>query len=188
MGDTSRDPKDLHPLLREAWDHLRADFEQRFPGGPKPRLSATYRGPKDQQRAFESGRSRVRYGHSLHNFKPAYAFDIFFDNGDGTANWDWEHFEAFAQEAKRIGLEWGGDWPGLRDGPHFQFLAATPAHARDGVIPMPPNVPKGGWLLVLMVNGETVQTVPMQGESNVVTRSAPERRRYYVDVRSVDDA
>jgi peptidoglycan L-alanyl-D-glutamate endopeptidase CwlK len=41
--------------------------------------------------------------------------------------WDWAEYEtiaeAFKQSALEQGLsvEWGGDWPNFRDGPHFQL-------------------------------------------------------------------
>lgn len=189
MPDTSRDLGLLHPLLREAWEYLRDDYKQKWPESPVPRISTTYRGPIAQERAKAAGASRFGYGESLHNFKPAYAFDIYFDAGGGRADWNWVHFERFSQEAKRIGLEWGGDWPGLLDGPHFQFRGAKAEHARRGHIPHRPNVPRhDGWKLVLMLDGKVIQTVDMRDEGSVNTRVAQDRARYYVDVRSNDHA
>ena len=189
MSDTSRDLGLLHPMLRDAWKYLRDDYMQKWPDSPVPRISATYRGPIDQAAALAAGRSRHKYGDSMHNHKPSYAFDIYFDRGDGTADWDWVHFERFSQEAIRIGLAWGGDWVGLRDGPHFQFRNATPVHARNGVVPVSPEVPgHEGWKLVLMMDGKVVQTVDIHESAAVNTRVAYNRSRYYVDVRSPEDA
>lgn len=46
---------------------------------------------------------------------------------EGQVRWDWplypriaEAFKAAAQ-AKGVALVWGGDWPRLRDGPHFEL-------------------------------------------------------------------
>lgn len=45
----------------------------------------------------------------------------------GTIRWDWPLFSpvaaAMKQAAKEAGIpiEWGGDWPRFRDGPHFQL-------------------------------------------------------------------
>lgn len=45
----------------------------------------------------------------------------------GQVRWDWPLYpriaEAFRQAAreKNIPLTWGGDWPKLRDGPHFEL-------------------------------------------------------------------
>lgn len=46
---------------------------------------------------------------------------------DGQVRWDWPLYpriaEAFKAAAKGRGIRliWGGDWPRLRDGPHFQL-------------------------------------------------------------------
>jgi peptidoglycan L-alanyl-D-glutamate endopeptidase CwlK len=45
----------------------------------------------------------------------------------GTIDWNWEHFSILgpavlaAAEAVAVPLEWGGNWTGFRDGPHFQL-------------------------------------------------------------------
>ncbi|WP_297802833.1 M15 family metallopeptidase [uncultured Brevundimonas sp.] len=45
----------------------------------------------------------------------------------GTVRWDWPLYpriaEAFKAAASELGvaLVWGGDWPRLRDGPHFEL-------------------------------------------------------------------
>lgn len=46
---------------------------------------------------------------------------------DGKVRWDWPLYpriaEAFNQAASELGVAivWGGDWPRLRDGPHFEL-------------------------------------------------------------------
>lgn len=46
---------------------------------------------------------------------------------DGNVSWHWELYEqiaaAFKQAASELNIpiEWGGDWPRFRDGPHFQL-------------------------------------------------------------------
>ena len=46
---------------------------------------------------------------------------------DGEIRWDWPLYpkiaKAFKQAAAELGhkITWGGDWPRLRDGPHFQI-------------------------------------------------------------------
>lgn len=46
---------------------------------------------------------------------------------DGRIRWDWPLYariaEAFkaAARAQGVALVWGGDWPRLRDGPHFEL-------------------------------------------------------------------
>lgn len=46
---------------------------------------------------------------------------------DGQVRWDWPLYpriaDAFKKAAKELDVEivWGGDWPTLRDGPHFEL-------------------------------------------------------------------
>lgn len=46
---------------------------------------------------------------------------------EGQVRWDWPLYgriaKAFGAAAERLGtpLVWGGDWPSLRDGPHFEL-------------------------------------------------------------------
>jgi peptidoglycan LD-endopeptidase CwlK len=46
---------------------------------------------------------------------------------DGAVRWDWPLYgrvaEAFKAQARRLDIPivWGGDWPTLRDGPHFEL-------------------------------------------------------------------
>ncbi len=46
---------------------------------------------------------------------------------DGGVRWDWPLYpriaEAFKEAAAAVGIPliWGGDWPRLRDGPHFEL-------------------------------------------------------------------
>ncbi len=46
---------------------------------------------------------------------------------DGTVRWDWPLYPRIAQVFKEVASEmgvplvWGGDWPRLRDGPHFEL-------------------------------------------------------------------
>ena len=50
---------------------------------------------------------------------------------DGGIRWDWPLYpqiaEAFKAAAKALDvpLVWGGDWPRLRDGPHFELCRKT---------------------------------------------------------------
>lgn len=46
---------------------------------------------------------------------------------DGAIRWDWPLYPRIAgaikaaAKAKGVALVWGGDWPRLRDGPHFEL-------------------------------------------------------------------
>jgi hypothetical protein len=62
------------------------------------------------------------------------AADIFIQNPDGSANWDFEAYRPVAEIAKEVAAEkgyddlvWGGDWKTLKDGVHFQMGGAAVA-------------------------------------------------------------
>ncbi len=46
---------------------------------------------------------------------------------DGAVRWDWPLYDRIAKafkaaaKAEGVPLDWGGDWPKFRDGPHFQL-------------------------------------------------------------------
>lgn len=184
MSDTSRDPALLHTQLQAAWKRGRTAWAYRYPDLPQPILTATYRGPSDQERAFRTGKSKARFGQSLHNFKPAYAFDIAFLDSEGQADWSFHLFEKMAAILEAFGLEWGGRWPGLVDGPHFQ-LPMTLDDARQGLVPalnLPEEDPEP-WKLVVMRNGDVEYKALIGDGEHVVKRVDPVRRRVYVDVR-----
>ena len=59
-------------------------------------------------------------GDSLHNY--GVAFDIC-PIINGKAIWsDISLFNKVGKIGKELGLEWGGDWKGFVDKPHFQYL------------------------------------------------------------------
>jgi len=65
--------------------------------------------------------TNARGGQSWHNF--GLAFDIVVLDSLGKSNWDTSHpgWAKAAQLGKSVGLEWGGDWKGFKDMPHFQY-------------------------------------------------------------------
>lgn len=141
----SRDPNDLHPDLRERWEWMRDEWERRHPDAPQPFLTCTYRPASEQKEKFEEGASLARPMQSLHNFTPALAFDIAFDPEpeDGVGNdltWQFKWFQRWGELAEEIGLEWGGRWAQLVDGPHVQ-IKMTWQQAQAGAIPPLPPLP-----------------------------------------------
>ena len=135
----SRDPNDLHPELRRRWIWMRDEWARRRPEAPKPFLTATYRSPVEQSELVRAGRSRAEPGQSLHNFRPALAFDVAFLD-QGAVTWEFHHYQRWGELAEEVGLEWGGRWKGLVDGPHVQ-LPVTWTDARAGRLPTLPPLP-----------------------------------------------
>lgn len=65
--------------------------------------------------------TKAKGGRSWHNF--GLAFNIVILNSVGKADWDTSHpgWKRSGELGKSLGLEWGGDWQGLKDFPHFQY-------------------------------------------------------------------
>jgi hypothetical protein len=148
----SRDETLMHPELLKRWHWLRDEFRKKYPNAPEPRLSCTYRSNAEQEQEYARGMSKARAGQSLHNYTPCYAFDVFFnddkdtplDKSDDVADYDFINFQRFGEMAKSIGLEWGGDWKGLVDGPHIQ-MPMTWLDAQNRKVPLLPALPYEVW-------------------------------------------
>lgn len=83
-----------------------------------------FRSKEDQDWAYESGNSRVRWPQSLHNKQPSLAVDV----APYPIDWkDIQRFREFAVIVKEcaarlnIPVVWGGDWTGFPDFPHWQL-------------------------------------------------------------------
>ncbi len=94
-----------------------------------------WRSEEDQNEAFRTGRSKLKYPDGKHNQKPSFAVDV------APYPVDWENLDRFRYFAgfvmgiaSQMGtrLRWGGDWDGdteMRDQkfvdlPHFEVLEA----------------------------------------------------------------
>jgi LysM repeat protein len=85
--------------------------------------------------------TNARGGQSWHNF--GLAFDIVVLDALGKNDWDVSHpgWAKAAELGKSVGLEWGGDWKGFKDMPHFQYtggltLAECQGLAQSGLPPV----------------------------------------------------
>lgn len=80
------------------------------------------RSPQRQAALVKSGASRTLNSRHLTGHAVDVAAWV-----DGQVRWDWPLYpriaEAFkaAAKAEDVPLVWGGDWPRLRDGPHFEL-------------------------------------------------------------------
>lgn len=177
---TSRDPELLEPQLRFLWEWARDEWAKRHPSEAQPILTTTFRGREAQEEAVRNGTSNLRFGQSLHNFEPAYAFDIAFIK-DGRTDYTMSLYERFAELLTPFGVEWGGTWERLVDGPHFQ-LPMTAADARGGRVPQL-ALPVEEWALVITRDGAEHTVLWLNPGEDVVMRVAPDRKRVYADIR-----
>lgn len=136
----SRDENKLHPALKMRWQWMKEEWGRRYTDAPKPFLTCTYRSPDEQTRLVQEGKSHALPRQSLHNYEPAYAFDVAFKLPDGSLTWDFHWFEKWGKLAEEIGLEWGGRWKHLVDGPHVQ-MPMTWQDAKAGIVPSLPHLP-----------------------------------------------
>ncbi|MCV9949240.1 M15 family metallopeptidase [Paenibacillus polymyxa] len=88
--------------------------------------------------------TKARGGYSNHNFGLAADFALLLRDGR-TVSWDTlkdddkdslPDWSEVVEEAKRLGLEWGGDWRSFKDMPHLQMVfGITTAQFRAGKRP-----------------------------------------------------
>ena len=123
MVNDSRNIKDAHKILQDAWLFASTQWDVLYPKSPKPFITCTTRGEASQKAALASGASKAKFGQSAHNFSPSFAFDIAFKNEKGALDWTPKLFEMFAKivDSKyKIQIEWGGSWK-FYDAPHFEI-------------------------------------------------------------------
>lgn len=125
----------LHPRIRGQARQLLINAERK---GIKLRVVSGLRTYEEQAALYAQGRTapgpvvtNARPGYSWHNF--GLAFDVVpVDNG--RENWGTTKWPEIGALGKALGLEWGGDWSGFVDRPHFQnTLGLTTAQARERV-------------------------------------------------------
>jgi hypothetical protein len=125
-GDSSQWPQDkklrsMAPSFRAKVEQVVAALKQR---GLQPKIFYGWRSVAVQQKLFAAGKSTVKF--SFHNGQTpggvpyAWAADIV------DARWGWKEpdcmvfFKALGEEARKVGLVWGGDWEKFRDWAHIQ--------------------------------------------------------------------
>ena len=179
----NRDINVLYPPLKERWLWLHGRYVTLYPDRPVPAIAETHRDKQAQEAAFDSGHSKVHFGGSLHNYLPAYAFDVYFEATDGSSDWSWLQFADFGALAKGLGLVWGGDWQVLKDGGHIQIPTTVEDIVAGRLPSLPPLLDSREWKVVLMKDSAVVATVDVEDGYTAISRVDTQKARYYVDVR-----
>lgn len=112
-----------HPYFSVLWKTLKSEF-------PTVHISTTFRSEKDQEVAFQQGRSRLHWDASDHNRMDSSgkecsrAIDLFEINKDGVAIWSHSQFFKIAEWLERNDYPVGSGirWTKFKDGPHFFLL------------------------------------------------------------------
>ena len=114
----------LKTTLRPKIDALLAALRRR---DFQPKIIFAWRSVAVQQTLYEQGKSTVRF--SFHNAQlangtpNAYAADIIDSRYAWTPKATTSGFwDALGEEAKALGLYWGGDWVQFRDWAHVQLV------------------------------------------------------------------
>lgn len=126
MSDLSkqcRDLKELNPLAKTACELFLSECKK---AGLNVLITETYRSQERQNYLYAQGREEpykknkevTKTKSSKHTGRMAW--DIC-KNVPGQEFTDIKFFEQCGAIAKRLGIEWGGDWTSFKDRPHFQI-------------------------------------------------------------------
>jgi len=108
--------KGVHPLLAAVVERGLAYSPVDF------MVTEGLRSPERQAKLVRAGASRTLKSRHLTGHAVDIAALI-----DGGVRWDWPLYPKIAEAMKRAAAEldaplvWGGDWPTLRDGPHYEL-------------------------------------------------------------------
>lgn len=121
----------VHPVLQLLFNRAM----DTCPVGLDWSILCGFRGEADQNKAYSSGHSKLRWPNSKHNSVPSRAVDAA-PYVNGSISWDWKHYYPVAAHVKAtwaqmskterggFTLSWGGDWkkPSEPDGPHWELV------------------------------------------------------------------
>ena len=116
-----------HPKIRKELLEQYEEINNRLPMNVRLRFAYVHRTPEEQHKLFIQ-RPKVTKAdswQSIHNYGLAFDIVILYDkDGNGTfetASWEGnKYWKQVADYFKSKGWEYGGDWVGFKDYPHFQ--------------------------------------------------------------------
>ena len=138
MTFDARTESNINTLLPPAQTKARDFMEACLAAGIPLKIICGTRSYEEQDDLYAHGRTKdgpivtkARGGYSWHNFGIAWDIGIF----DGIRYIGESPLYAKAGEiGKQLGLEWGGDWTGIEDQPHFQLkIGLTLAECRERI-------------------------------------------------------
>jgi peptidoglycan L-alanyl-D-glutamate endopeptidase CwlK len=123
----------LHPEVDAAREQLMKNVQDK---GITIKIVEGFRSIEEQNQLYAQGRTKpgekvtnAKGGQSYHNYGLAIDFAIF-DQETSKLSWDMKKdgnkngiadWHEVAQEAKKLGFTWGGDWKRFKDYPHLQM-------------------------------------------------------------------
>lgn len=90
-------------------------------------VTCSHRNKQDQDLAYKTGNSKLKFPQSKHNTLPSKAID-FAIKKDGNITWDKKEYDKLGSIIKEItedlnlSVKWGGDFSGFYDGPHVELV------------------------------------------------------------------
>jgi peptidoglycan L-alanyl-D-glutamate endopeptidase CwlK len=137
MENYNRDPKYLHPILRNKLTAMIEAIQAKLPSGISVRVISIHRTPSEQFEIFKKGRSFIGgkwivvgttftkidgiATKSRHNYLPSTAVDFGLFDAQGKYLGESPHYNWIGEGAKVAGLTWGGNWTGFVDKPHIEI-------------------------------------------------------------------
>jgi len=127
-----RTEKNIRTLLLTAQREARAYMNRVLDAGINVKIISGTRTYAEQNELFRRGRfgnpgpkvTNARGGGSNHNFAIAWDIGIFTDTGGYVT--EGGPYDRAAEAGAAASLEWGGDWTGFVDRPHYQLNLGLP--------------------------------------------------------------
>ena len=121
--------REVHPDLRRLFEYVVEEFDCTIIAG--------FRGKSAQDRAVETGRSKLPWPDGKHNSWPSRAIDVAPWPLDWTDKRRFDHFAGYvkcASRVLRIPIRWGGDWDGDFDPSDQKFNDLVHFELEDEVL------------------------------------------------------
>lgn len=135
----------MHPWLRERAARALALWRSGARSGEVVKVVESVRSLATQQDYHARGKSKADGARrlSLHQFAPALAFDVaIIVDGRYVGNVGDPSWQRWGAALEAQGLEWGGRWRGLVDGPHGQVTSTDRTKLVQSAVGA---VPDGDW-------------------------------------------
>lgn len=190
----------LHPVLLAGASAL---IQRSYAKGIPIVITQGMRTIAEQNALYAQGRTKpgnivtnARGGSSYHNYGLAIDFALLLPDGK-TVSWDISRdgnndkladWQQVAQEAKKLGFAWGGDWTSFKDYSHLEMsFGLTTEQLRAGRQPTVQQV-KDALALINGTTGGTDQAISVTLNGVEITRGLLENGITYAPVRAVAEA
>ncbi|WP_226001019.1 M15 family metallopeptidase [Paenibacillus sp. BJ-4] len=175
----------LHPVFKQVMEEL---IERCYARGVWVLITQGLRTYAEQDALYAQGRNgdkrpkvtKARGGYSNHNFGFAADFALLLRDGR-TVSWDTlkdddknslPDWSEVVEEAKRLGLEWGGDWRSFKDMPHLQMtFGLSTADFRAGKRPTQSQLNT----ILAKINSLKMEDEPMTAEEKAAFKALQKR-------------